>query len=583
MRFPGIQALSEVSAYMPGFFHFRECCPMQGHIFKENNLPVNGEAPEAPLFGPHTVRVEIGRSDDMGKRTLKQNTLILTLAGFIVKSIGFIYRIYIANSIGAEGMGLYQLVLPIYNLVLLGLTAGVGIAVSRLVAEETARRNHRNANRVALVAGGAIFLAATVVVLVMYFNLDFVVNVLIGDIRTKSAMLWILPAIPFIAAITALKGYFYGKQEVTPNALSQVAEQVAKLVVIYVIADIFAQGDMERKCLYATIGMITGEIANVLVVYLAFQFRRGKILANSSENIIRKRDIGKSLLGISLPITANRMILSLLGTVEFLWIPQRLALYGMTNAEALAEYGKLTGMAAPMITFPSMLTAALATALVPAIAEAAALKRMNGANRQISRSIRVTLVLGFLFTSLFIAFGRELSDIIYPGQDVGQMMFLLSFTGVFFYLQQTLLGVLNGLGKEKDTLKHSMITSILRLGFVWFGIPVFGMSAYIISLIVTNLVGAILNLRTTVKTTGMSIEVGDWFLKPLIAAISGIIAAPVAKMLFQSVLHHQTIALLLAGAVTSGLMTALLILMGVFELRDILQMIPLKIEKDRKL
>lgn len=519
----------------------------------------------------------------MGKKTLKQNTLILTLAGFIVKSIGFIYRIYIANAIGAEGMGLYQLVLPIYNLVLLGLTAGVGIAVSRLVAEETARRNHKNANRVALVAGGAIFLAAVAVVAVLYFNLDFVVNVLIGDIRTKSAMLWILPTIPFIAAITALKGYFYGKQEVIPNALSQVVEQLAKLVVIYVIADIFAQGDMKRKCVFATIGMLSGEIANVMVIYLAFQFRKSRSYANSSDHVLRKRDIGKSLLSISLPITANRLILSLLGTVEFLWIPQRLALYGMTNTEALAEYGKLTGMAAPVITFPSLLTAALATALVPAIAEAAALKRMNGANRQISRSIRVTLVLGFLFTSLFITFGREISDIIYPGQDVGQMMFLLSFTGVFFYLQQTLLGVLNGLGREKDTLKHSMITSILRLGFVWFGIPVFGMNAYILSLVFTNLVGAALNLRTTVKTTGMPIEVGDWLIKPMVAAISGIIAAPVVKILFQSVFQQQTVALMMAGAATGGLMVILLILLGVFELKDILQMLPLKLDKDRKL
>lgn len=519
----------------------------------------------------------------MGKKNLKQNAFILTIAGFIVKSIGFVYRIYIANSIGAEGMGLYQLVLPIYNLVLLGLTAGVGIAVARLVAEETARGNHKNANRVALLAGSVIFAAAVIVVAVLYINLDFVVNVLIGDIRTKSAMFWILPAIPFIAAITALKGYFYGKQEVLPNAVSQVAEQLAKLIIVFTIADLFAQGDMERKCLFATIGMIVGEIANVLVVYLAFQFRKIKKAANSSGQILRKRDIGRSLLGISLPITANRLILSLLGTVEFLWIPQRLAIYGMTNAEALAEYGKLTGMAAPVITFPSMLTAALATALVPAIAEAAALKRMNGANRQISRSIRVTLVLGFLFTSLFIAFGRDISDLIYPGQNVGQMMFLLSFTGVFFYLQQTLLGVLNGLGKEKATLKHSMITSVLRLGFVWFGIPIFGINAYIISLVVTNLVGSVLNLHTTVKTTGMSLELGDWFVKPLVAAISGVIAAPAVKMLVHTICHQQTIALLLSGVVTGGLMSAILVSLGVFELKDILQMLPLKIDKDRKL
>jgi len=210
----------------------------------------------------------------MKKKSLKQNTLILTITGFIVKSIGFVYRIYIANSIGAEGMGLYQLVLPIYNLVLLGLTAGVGIAISRLVAEETARGNDKNSKRIAVTAGTVIFFAAIVIVSILMLNLDFVVNVLVADIRTKNSLMYLLPSIPFIAAITSFKGYFYGKQDVVPNALSQIAEQMTKLFVVFAIADIFAHGDLERKCLFVTIGLVTGEIANVLVVYIAFLIKR---------------------------------------------------------------------------------------------------------------------------------------------------------------------------------------------------------------------------------------------------------------------------------------------------------------------
>jgi len=501
---------------------------------------------------------------------------------FIVKIIGFVYRIYIANTIGAEGMGLFQLVLPVYNLVLLGLTAGVGIAVSRLVAEQTAKGNHRNASRIATVAGAGVFAASSAVVVIMFFNLDFIVNILVGDMRTKSAMYYLLPAIPFIAGITAIKGYYYGKQEVTPNAISQVFEQIAKLIAVYSLAYIFANGDLEMKCLYATVGLITGELANVFIVFIAFRFRKGAKPA-SDEKILKKREIGRSILRICLPVTTNRLILSLLGTVEFLWIPHRLALYGLNASESLAEYGKLTGMAAPVITFPSMLTGALATALVPAIAEGVAMRKMNGANRQISRSIRVTLVLGFFFTSLFICFGSELSDLIYPGQDVGRLMFMLSFTGAFFYLQQTLIGILNGLGKETVTLKHSMITSTLRLGFVWFGIPYFGLPAYVTALVLSNLVGAVLNLRTTVKTTGMAIEIGDWLVKPLVAAMSGVIAAPVIKYLVSSVVYAKVPELLLSAGITGGVMVAMLILMGVFELKDVFQMIPFDIDKYRKL
>jgi len=518
----------------------------------------------------------------MKKKSLKQNTLILTITGFIVKSIGFVYRIYIANSIGAEGMGLYQLVLPIYNLVLLGLTAGAGIAISRLVAEETARGNEKNSKRIAITAGTVIFIAAFVTVSILMLNLDFVANVLVADMRTKNSLMYLLPSIPFIAAITSFKGYFYGKQDVVPNALSQIAEQMTKLFVVFAIADIFAHGDLERKCLFATIGLVTGEIANVLVVYIAFLIKRNPKSKIINEPHMKKRDICKSILKISLPITANRLILSLLGTVEFILIPQRLALYGLTNAESLAEYGKLTGMAAPVVYFPSMLTGALATALVPAIAEAVAMKRVTSANRQISRSIRVTLVFGFLFTSFFVSFSTDIAELIYPGQSVGTMLFLLSFTGSFFYLQQTLYGVLNGLGKETTTLKHSMITSVMRLGFVWFAIPYYGMFAYIAALIITNLIGSILNLRATIKATGMSIEIGDWLIKPLIAALSGAIAAPVMKSLINSIIHSQPIAVLVSGCIVGGIMVIMLVLMGVFELKDLKQMLPFHIEKYRK-
>ncbi|AGC67061.1 stage V sporulation protein B [Thermoclostridium stercorarium subsp. stercorarium DSM 8532] len=518
----------------------------------------------------------------MRKKSLKQNTFILTVAGFVVKLLGFFYRIFVANSIGAEGMGLFQLVLPVYNFILLGLTAGLGIAISRLVAEETALGNHRNAKRITVVSGVAVFIAGTVIVSVLLLNLDFVVDVFVGDVRTKSAIYYLLPTIPFIAALSTLKGYFYGRQEVIPNAVSQVAEQVTKLVVVYLIAGFFINGDLEQKCLFATIGLITGEIANVLTVFIAYKFRKSD-KHTPRQRIMRKRDIAVALLRISLPITANRLVLSLLGTVEFLWIPQRLSVYGMTHEEALTQYGKLTGMASPVISFPSMLTAALATALVPAIAEAVATRRMNIANRQISRSVRVTLVLGFLFTSLFICFAYEISDLIYPGQNVGHMLYLLSFTAVFFYLQQTLLGILNGLGKETATLKHSMITSLIRLGFVWFGIPYLGLNAYIASLIVSNFAGAMLNMRTVIKTTGMSLEIGDWIIKPLVASISGIIAAPVIKMAVSSVLNSQLLILLVSAGICGGMMIAMLIFMGVFEIRDMRHMIPFNIDKYRKL
>ena len=158
------------------------------------------------------------------------------------------------------------------------------------------------------------------------------------------------------------------------------------------------------------------------------------------------------------------------------------------------------------------------------------------------------------------------------------MLMLLSFTGLFFYLQQTLFGVLNGLGKETTTLKHSMITSIMRLGFVWIGIPYLGIHAYIAGLVFTNLVGAVLNLRTAMKTTGISIELGDWFIKPIIAALSGFIAGPVIKQLMNSIIHIKSLAVVTSAGLAGTVMVAMLMLMGGFEFKDVKQMLPFHIE-----
>ena len=127
-----------------------------------------------------------------------------------------------------------------------------------------------------------------------------------------------------------------------------------------------------------------------------------------------------------------------------------------------------------------------------------------------------------------------------------------------------------------------MVTSIMRLGFVWFAIPYFGMFAYIAALIITNLIGSILNLRATIKATGMSIEIGDWLIKPLISALSGAIAAPVIKPLINSFIHLQPLAVLVSGCIVGGIMVIMLMLMGVFELKDLKQMLPFHIEKYRK-
>jgi stage V sporulation protein B len=188
-------------------------------------------------------------------------------------------------------------------------------------------------------------------------------------------------------------------------------------------------------------------------------------------------------------------------------------------------------MASPLVFFPSMLPMALATALVPAIASAVASKQYAVANRQISQSIRLTFIMGLIFTSFFATCSHELAELVYPGENVGDILYLLAFTGVFLYLQQTMLGILNGLARESAILINTLLGSIIRLAVIWFAIPLFGANAYIYAVIGGSILTIILNFREISKITGMSIDMGEWLLKPLAATLLGSVAALILKQL----------------------------------------------------
>lgn len=505
----------------------------------------------------------------MARRSLKYNAAILTVTGFIVKAIGFAYRVFIANSIGTEGLGLYQLMTPIYSLLVLVLSAGVSVAVSRFVAEESAKGLTGRGNKIASISAGLVLGAGIIICGVLLLNLDTLVLSTTGDTRTRNSLFWILIFVPPIAAASAYKGYFYGRQEMLPNSIGQILEQITKIVFVIAFYSSFKGKGIDSMCLLAVLAMLIGECTNVIVVYIVFLFTKSKAAKtykNKGEStIVTVKKICKT----AMPISTNRLVLSSIGTMENLLIPQRLMHYGLNFQESLKSYGRLTGMAAPMVFFPSMLPMALATALVPAIANAAAEKRYNVANRQIYQSIRLTIIMGMVFTSFFASCSHELAELVYPGQNAGEILHLLAYTGVFLYLQQTMLGILNGLAKERAMLINTLAGSIIRLAAIWFFMPVWGVNAYIYAVILGSIVTIALNFRTISRITGISIDIGDWVIKPLTAALTGSFLALLLKQLSAFAGLPQRLALLLVVCITFSSIIIIFWLMGIIKGEDL--------------
>ena len=456
----------------------------------------------------------------MAKKSFLSGALILMIAGLAVRILGFVYRIYLSNLIGAEGMGLFGLISPVYSLIILTLTSGISIAVSKLVAEEKAKNHDINLLRITRCALAIVLSAGIIVSIFIYIKLDFITKSILNDSRTYLSMLVLIPTIPAIAAASAIKGYFYGTQDVVPTAISQIVEQIVRIGLVMLTASYFIRLGLEYACALATAGMAIGEISNLAVVYIVYLFKR-KIWAKNLplSGLMRKRNIIKNIIFISVPVSMNRFIVSILSAAEYVLIPQMLVLGGMPYKNSISVYGKLTGMAMPLIFFPSLVTSSLATALVPAISEAVSLKNFKWANYRISKSIQITLILGLIFTSIFLSFPNEISDIMYRKQNVGPYLYSLSFTCAFLYLQQTLTGVLNGLGKQGIMLRNFIAASLIRIACVYFLVPDYGINVYVIGIGVSMAFNCITNTYSIIRITGMTLDFGSWIIKPGVVCI----------------------------------------------------------------
>jgi len=465
----------------------------------------------------------------MARKSFVSGAIILMVAGFIVRIFGFVYRIYLSNLIGAEGMGVFQLISPIYTLIILTLTSGISIAVSQMVAREQACGRYINLLRITRCALLTILVIGAIVSCILLLNINFLVNVIIKDSRTYYSMLLLIPCIPIICAASALKGYFYGIQEVTPTAVSQVVEQIVKIGLVISMAQYFLKIGLEYACALATIGMAIGEISNCFVLWIVFYIKRKKTFFKSKAGLMRKRKVISEILRISAPVSFNRFITSIMTAIEVIMIPRRLLSGGLDYQSSIEAYGRLTGMAMPLIYFPSLVTSSLATTLVPAISEAVAQKNTIKVNNRISKSIQYTFILGFIFMSVFMTYPKQIGDLFYRKENVGDILYYLSFTCIFTYLQQTLTGIMNGLGKQGISLQNSIIGSAIRIAFVYFVVPSEGIKGYVAGLVISMACVCVLNLIVVTKITGMVIDIRNWIIKP---GIVGLIMYAISKYIY---------------------------------------------------
>ena len=437
------------------------------------------------------------RKKEILTHPLVMGTVILTLTGFLSRFIGFFYRIFLSRVFGAEGMGIYQLIAPVLALSFALTVSGIQTAISKYVAREEKTGNYCASLRY-LFTG---FLAAMLLsILCAFFIYRYSEEIAIGFLkeeRTAPLLRIISLSIPMATVHSCINGYFYGIKKTSIPSACQLMEQVIRVGSVYLIYAYFQKQGMQPTISFAVVGLVIGEAASMCVSLIAVKIHFNKILPIRMSSLLCLKSTQflssfKELLSLAVPLSLNRVIINFLQSIEAIFIPQQLLKYGCSTSQALSVYGVLTGMALPLILFPGAITNSICVLLLPMVSEADAVGNRNKIAKAIQSSIRYGFLLGICFTAFFFFCGGFLGKLLYQNELSGEFILILSFLCPLMYIASTLNSILNGLGKTLETFLYSMVSLLVRLGFVFFLIPVYGIYGYLWGLLVSQLVQTVL-------------------------------------------------------------------------------------------
>lgn len=442
-------------------------------------------------------------------------TLLLSASSIFVRMIGFFFRIYLSNTIGAQGMGLYTLIMSLYSLGVNMAVSGVSLAVSRLVAEELARGSHANARRIlrrALTLSGGFGLA---VFAAIFFFAEPIALYVLKDIRCAFSLRLLAPGMPFISISACFRGYFIAKRSMMNPATSQVLEQIFKMGLTIVLLGLWLPKGLEYACAAVILGITLGEVLCFGYTLLGFfiENKRGRIRQRANLTGVTSK-----ILAIIIPISLTANIRSALRLWEDILILSGLKLFMGMDAAATETYGRVKGMVMPLLIFPLSLLSSFVVTLTPEISRIGVKNEQARLEGVISRILQITCIIGIFIVSVFMTFSYELGVVIYKDENVGPMLRQMAFLCPFMCIEMVVVSILHGLGQQNAAMRYSLYDCALRLSMVYVLIPKFGVNGFVAMVIASNLFTSALNLKRLLKITKIKLRLNDWFLKPVLAA-----------------------------------------------------------------
>ena len=405
-----------------------------------------------------------------------KGTLILTVASFVVKVIGSLNWIFVSRILGGEGIGLYQMAFPIYFFAMSISQAGVPVAISIITAERVALKDVFGARRVFRVSMALMLFTGLFFSLLTYFSADWLIEwQFIRDPRAYMSVVALAPTIFFVTLLASSRGYLQGWQRMTPTAVSQIVEQIFRVLTMVLFASLLLPMGLDYAAAGASLGAFAGAIGGLLVlVYFHWKLDKdiereyGPDLAPPAGQAPAPLGmIVRRIFSLALPVSAASIMLPIVSNLDLLIVPQRLEVAGYTVPQATELFGYLTGMAVPLVNLATILTASLAVSIVPAISEARALQDTKRVYSQTAAAVRISNFVCFPAFVVVLVHATPISTLIYNAPGAGPAVLVSSFSIVLLGLHQVSTAVLQGLGHPKIPMINMILAAVVKVVLNW--------------------------------------------------------------------------------------------------------------------
>ena len=378
-----------------------------------------------------------------------QAAAILTAANIIVRVLGFGYRIALTRLIGAEGLGLYQMVFPFGMVLVAIVTSGLPISTARLISQAEA---HGDAGRVGDLLSASRRLALSVgaaLTLLCMLLAPVVATHVLRQPDAAPLLIAFAPSILLMGAASANGSLFYGRRSVSVPAYSEVIEQVSRMAVVFAFFFILEPQNPRASATLALIGMAAG--AAVALGYIHHKAQKALSERHHAQGIT------KLVVKESLPITAIRCCTTFLASLNAILVPQRLIAAGYTNSEALSLLGVIGGMVMPLLMLPSTVSSALSQVLVPTLSASQATKDYAAIRRSNARSIRMSLLFACAAAALFFPYAPQLCHMLFNDPRAGELLRACTPLVPLLCLNQIFSSMMHGLGWQRRAMYHTIL------------------------------------------------------------------------------------------------------------------------------